>query len=585
MQARRQFDTGVDTSRNDAAMKRAEPGRPGRTTVFTPRTARSLAAVLLVAFAAILALPPQAEAQTTGICGRTAAVQTAILGKISGVFNCADVTDAHLAAITGRLDLRNENITALAAGDFDGLTALTSLDLHDNSLTELPDDVFDELTALTDLSLNSNGLTSLPTGVFDNMTSLQQLWLDNNDLTELPAGVFDNLTALTELRLYDNQLATLPDDGTVPNAGGTVTVTRAANNAPTASDGSVTTDEDTAHTFAEDEFNFADSDGDALARVTVETLPTAGGLALDGTEESALAYIMTVNVTALDDPATGKPSITGTAWVGGTLRVVTTDIADEDGLSGATYGYQWVRVDADGMSNATDITSETSDTYVPVEADVGKKVRVKVSFTDDGGSNEELTSDAYPSSGTIEAEAPGICERTRQVRGRILAKITGVSDCALVTDARLANITGTLDLSGRSIDTLAAGDFAGLTALRTLDLGFNDLTTLPDDVFDGLTALTGLYLNNNKLNTLDDDVFAPLSTLTGLRLNDNKLNTLDDDVFAPLPALTDLRLSTNKLTTLPRGVRGLTALQELNLQQQADRWTPGCSPGCPSCKS
>ena len=114
-------------------------------------------------------------------------------------------------------------------------------------------------------------------------------------------------------------------------------------------------------------------------------------------------------------PATGKPSIRGTAgkaWVGGTLRVVTTDITDEDGLSGATYGYQWVRVDADGMSNATDITSETSDTYVPVEADVGKKVRVKVSFTDDGGGNEELTSDAYPSSGTIEAEAPGICERT-----------------------------------------------------------------------------------------------------------------------------------------------------------------------------
>ena len=183
-------------------------------------------------------------------------------------------------------------------------------------------------------------------------------------------------------------------------------------------------------------------------------------------------------------PATGKPSIRGNAWVGGSLRVVTTDITDEDGLSGATYGYQWVRVDADGMSNATDITSETSDTYVPVEADVGKKVRVKVSFTDDGGSNEELTSDAYPSSGTIEAEAPGICGRTRQVRGRILDRIPNVSDCALVTDALLADITGTLDLSGRSIAALAAGDFAGLTALRTLDLGSNDLTTLPAGVFE-----------------------------------------------------------------------------------------------------
>ena len=153
----------------------------------------------------------------------------------------------------------------------------------------------------------------------------------------------------------------------------------------------------------------------------------------------------TVTVARSDEvrtraPATGKPSIRGTegtAWVGGTLTVVTKDIEDEDGLSGATYGYQWVRVDADGMSNATDITSETSDTYVPVEADVGKKVRVKVSFTDDGGDNEELTSDAYPSSGTIEAEAPGICERTRQVRVRILDRISPTSVTAPVSPTRV----------------------------------------------------------------------------------------------------------------------------------------------------
>ena len=268
-------------------------------------------------------------------------------------------------------------------------------------------------------------------------------------------------------------------------------------------------------------------------------------------------------------PATGKPSIRGTegtAWVGGTLTVVTKDIEDEDGLSGATYGYQWVRVDADGMSNATDITGETSDTYVPVEADVGKKVRVKVSFTDDGGDNEELTSDAYPSSGTIEAEAPGICERTRQVRVRILDRISR-NKCARVTDAHLANITGTLDLSGRSIDTLAAGDFAGLTALTTLNLGSNDLTTLDDDVFDGLTALTGLYLNSNELRTLDDDVFAPLPALTDLRLSTNRLTTLPAGVFAGLTELQELNLSNNKLNTLDAGVfAGLTELTTLRLE-------------------
>ena len=220
----------------------------------------------------------------------------------------------------------------------------------------------------------------------------------------------------------------------------TVTVTR-TNSAPTASDGSVTTDEDTAHTFAAVEFNFADSDGgDALASVTVVTLPAAGGLALDGTavmadqsvlvagigqlvftpeanangmgyasftfkvsdgtEESALAYIMTVNVTAVNDPATGMPTISGTARVGETLTAVTTGIADADGPASPTYGYQWDRVDG---SNETDIAGATSGTYMPEAADVGKTLKVKVSFTDDDSNDEELTSDAYPASGTVEA--------------------------------------------------------------------------------------------------------------------------------------------------------------------------------------
>ena len=148
---------------------------------------------------------------TTGICGRTEEVRDGILARISGVTDCADVTDVHLAAITGRLDLDSEGLTALAAGDFDGLTALTSLWLGYNDLTTLPDDVFDELTALTSLHLLRNSLTELPDGVFDELTALTSLDLRYNSLTELPDGVFDNNTALDELLLTDNSLSTLPD--------------------------------------------------------------------------------------------------------------------------------------------------------------------------------------------------------------------------------------------------------------------------------------------------------------------------------------------------------------------------------------
>ena len=173
MQARRPFDTGVDAGRNDAAPERAEPGRPGRTTVFTPRTARSLAAVLLVAFAAILALPLQAEAQT-GICGRTEAVRTEILRRIPNVSNCALVTDAHLAAITGELDLHNfKGITALAAGDFDGLTALWYL-LHVRQLSDHASRRgVRRADRADDAEADNNSLTTLPAGVFDELTALE----------------------------------------------------------------------------------------------------------------------------------------------------------------------------------------------------------------------------------------------------------------------------------------------------------------------------------------------------------------------------------------------------------------------------
>ncbi len=211
MQPREQFDTGVDAGRKETAPERVEPGRPGRLRVRS-RTARSLAAVLLAAFAVLLALPFQAEAQTTGICGRTEQVQTAILDKISGVTDCANVTDTHLAAIGGRLDMSTKGITALATGDFDGLTALEWLRLQKNSLTELPDDVFEPLTALTQLLLQDNSLTTLPDDIFEPLTALTLLRLSNNSLTTLPDDVFDELTALTRLDMDRNLLATLPDN-------------------------------------------------------------------------------------------------------------------------------------------------------------------------------------------------------------------------------------------------------------------------------------------------------------------------------------------------------------------------------------
>ena len=52
-----------------------------------------------------------------------------------------------------------------------------------------------------------------------------------------------------------------------------------------------------------------------------------------------------VAATPGSNPATGTPTISGTAQVGETLRASTSGISDADGMSGATFSYQWISSD------------------------------------------------------------------------------------------------------------------------------------------------------------------------------------------------------------------------------------------------
>ena len=85
--------------------------------------------------------------------------------------------------------------------------------------------------------------------------------------------------------------------------------------------------------------------------------------------------------------ATGTPAIGGTPQVGEELTASTSGISDADGLDDASFGYQWIRTD-------TDIGGATGGTYTPVPADEGERLKVRVSFTDDAGHEERLTSAA-----------------------------------------------------------------------------------------------------------------------------------------------------------------------------------------------
>ena len=65
----------------------------------------------------------------------------------------------------------------------------------------------------------------------------------------------------------------------------------------------------------------------------------------------------------------------------------TSGISDGDGLTNASFSYHW-------HGDEADISGATSSAYPLIDADEGKTITVQVSFADDAGNDESLTSTA-----------------------------------------------------------------------------------------------------------------------------------------------------------------------------------------------
>ena len=117
-----------------------------------------------------------------------------------------------------------------------------------------------------------------------------------------------------------------------------------------------------------------------------------------GIEETLTSAATTAVAARPNSPATGAPTISGTAQVDETLTAETSGIADADGLTNVSYSYQWL------SSRDTAIDGATSSTYELSDSDVGKVIKVRVSFTDDATNQETLTS--APTVAVAAAPAP-----------------------------------------------------------------------------------------------------------------------------------------------------------------------------------
>ena len=283
------------------------------------------------------------------------------------------------------------------------------------------------------------------------------------------------------------------------------------------------------------------ADGEHFRKVSRNPAPLREGYSYYRPSRLSMAVgeKMTVSVT-FPEHATGQPTISGTANVGQTLSVSTEDVADvhgntkaEDGETGYAYAYQWIRVD--GVTE-TDIPGATSSTYTLTSDDAGKQVKVEVSFTDDAGNAEEVTSEAWPSSGTIEGGASSVtlslsASSLDEDAGATSITVTGtLNGAARTTDTAVTVVVGATDDSAvEGTDYTTVGDLTlTITAGETTGTATFTLTPTDDDVDEadetlsvtGTTDATDLSVTETTATIVDDDARGVAVSATALSVSE-----------------------------------------------------------------
>ena len=189
--------------------------------------------------------------------------------------------------------------------------------------------------------------------------------------------------------------------------------------------------------------------------------------------------------TSQNSPAAGAPTISGTAQVGETLTAATTSITDADGVANVSYAYQW-------LANDVEIASATGSDYTLTASEVGRTIKVRVSFTDDTGNAEELNSAAtgavYARANTPAAGAPTI-SGTAQVGETLTAATTGITDADGLDNVAYTYewFAGATQIGGAASSTYVVTD-AEKGSLITVRVSFTDDLGNPETLTSAATT-------------------------------------------------------------------------------------------------
>ena len=385
-----------------------------------------------------------------------------------------------------KLQLSHNNLTSLPADVFDDVRFLSRLNLSNNSLSSLPDGIFDDMSLLelqltdnpgapftftAELQLTDDGdvvvnvaegapfVMAVALSAVGGTLSSTHVTVDagsttSSSVTVTPSGTDDVVVSVDSADLtIDNRHQY---GGIQAGTGDSLTI---AVNSPPSGAPTISGTAQVGHTLTADISGIADADG--LTDVTFSYQWLADDTVIDNAEGSSyvlqssdatktisvtvsftddegnaetLTSAATAAVAAANSPASGAPTISGTAQVGETLTAGTSGIADANGLSGVTFSYQW-------LSGDTVIDGATGSTYVLQSSDTGETIKVRVTFTDDEGNAETLTSAAtaaVDAAVTVAVNSPATgaptISGTAQVGHTLTADISGIADADGLTD-------------------------------------------------------------------------------------------------------------------------------------------------------
>ncbi len=533
------------------------------------------------------------DSKVTPVADRTPQVRDAIVAA-AGVNSAADVTAAHLAAIT-ELDLQEENIAALKQGDFDNLHGLDLLVLN-GTFSSLPSGIFDQLVNLRILGIAGSQLNSLSSDIFDNLTNLKSLGIVNTQLRLLPDGIFDNLTNVPFITLSNNQLSSLPD-GIFDKT--TMSLDLSNNQLSSLPDGIFE------GIFSEPpDLTGFEVLGVPLGQVLEETLAGTDYTTVNLTGNLVNPMPLTVS---LEKVADGQFKAVTPA--GAPFKLVLPIRVVNGSING---GVESITIPVGSVESDIFTVTRTSGTTYATTVNIGTLPQLPKQHS----GYTLVKSDALP---LVFSELGGsiltpVNQRSPQVRDAIVAAVPGVNSADDVTAAHLAAITslsfglsnptkvgdfdgltgltrigmGTdltsipegffnefsnltfLDWEDLQLSSLPAGIFDNLTNLTSMSLGFGQLSSLPDGIFDNLTNLTAMSLGFGQLSSLPVGIFDNLTNLTAMSLGFGQLSSFPDGIFDNLTNLTRLRITNTQMLALPDGLlSGVSSLTSLSFFSNA----------------